>query len=102
MLASATSFAEEKTVLFKVISARDEIVIALSASDAAQVGGNDVTHIGRALSGGELTVWQYGVRRGQDGELEHAPVKRVSLIGRDSLRVEPYTTPQRVAAVPAN
>jgi hypothetical protein len=89
--------------LFKIIGAKDDIIIALSASDTAAIGGNDVTHIGRALTGnGELTVWQYGVRRGADGQPEHAPLKRVSLIGRDSLRVEPYTTPQRVAPIPAN
>jgi hypothetical protein len=103
MLASAASFAQDKTALFKVISVKDDVVIALSASDAATLGGNDVTHIGRALTGnGELTVWQYATRKAADGQLEQAPAKRVSLIGRDSLRVEPYTTPLRVVAVPAN
>jgi hypothetical protein len=101
-ITSGAALAQEKTVLFKIITVKDEIVIALSPSDIAQIGGNDVTHIGRALTGGELTVWQYAVKRGADGQLEQAPLKRVSLIGRDSLRVEPYATLLHVVAVPAN
>ncbi|MDR2877442.1 MAG: hypothetical protein LBV36_05315 [Chromatiales bacterium] len=103
MLASATGFAQEKTALFKVITVKDEIVIALSESDVANLGGGDVTHIGRALTGsGELTVWQYAVRKAADGELEQAPLKRISLIGHDSLRIEPYATPLRVVPMPEN
>jgi hypothetical protein len=99
----AAALTQEKTALFKVISSKDEVVIALSAADIAAVGGNDVTHIGRALSGnGELTVWLYATSKAADGQLEQAPLKRVSLIGRDSLRVEPYATPLRVVPVPAN
>ena len=107
LMATAVAFtacaglAEETASLFKVVTVRDEIVVALSAEDIAKVGGNDVTHIGQALkAGGELTVWQYAVRKGNDGALEQAPLKRISLIGHDSLRVEPYASPLRI--IPAN
>jgi len=101
MSTASTGFAEGTTSLFKVVTVRDEIVVALSAEDIAKVGGNDVTHIGQAIkAGGELTVWQYAVRKGNDGALEQAPLKRISLIGHDSLRVEPYASPLRI--VPAN
>lgn len=58
-----------------------------------------MTALGRALKGsGELTVWQYAVRKGADGELEQAPLRRISILGHDSLRVEPYATRLRVVA----
>lgn len=82
---------------------KDQIVIALSAKDIETVGGNDVTHIGQAIkANGELTVWQYAVRKGTDGQLEQAPLKRVSLLGAESLRVEPYTASVRVVPLPEN
>jgi hypothetical protein len=86
--------------LFKIITVKDEIVVGLSKADVAGLHGNDVTAIGRALSkNGELTVWQFAVRKNKDGELEQAPLQRVSVVGSDALRVEPYTSPLKV--VPA-
>jgi hypothetical protein len=101
--ASAAAFAQEKPALFKVVSARDEVVIGLASGDVVQVGGNDATHIGQALkSKGELTVWQYSIRYKKDnsGDREWAPLKRVSLSGHDSLRVEPFN-PAPLGAVAA-
>lgn len=98
---ASAGFAEGTTSLFKIVTVRDEIIVALSAEDIAKIGGNDVTRIGQAIkAGGELTVWQYAVRKGNDGALEQAPLKRISLIGHDSLRVEPYASPLRI--IPAN
>lgn len=103
MTAASTGFAQDKTSLFKIVTVKDEVVVALSAEEIKKLGGNDVTHIGQALkTQGELTVWQYAVRKGQDGELEQAPRQRVSVLGHDSLRVEPYASPLRVLPVPAN
>ena len=103
MTAASTGFAQDNTALFKIVTVKDEVVVALSAEEIKKLGGNDVTHIGQALkSQGELTLWQYAVRKGKDGELEQAPRQRVSLLGHDSLRVEPYASPLRVVPVPAN
>ena len=103
MTAASTGFAQDKTALFKIVTVKDEIVVALSADEIKKLGGNDATHIGQALkANGELTLWQYAVRKGNDGELEQAPRQRVSLLGHDSLRVEPYASPLRVLPVPAN
>lgn len=86
--------------LFRIVTVRDEIVIALTAKEIGVLGGGDVGHIGRALhSDGELTVWRYAVRKAGDGELEMAPLHRVSVLGHDSLRVEPFSTPLRVAPI---
>ncbi|MFG1268369.1 hypothetical protein [Xanthobacter versatilis] len=95
----ASGAAEQAVSLFKIITVRDEIVVGVGPQDAAALGGSDVTAVGRALKGGgELTVWQYAVRKAPDGELEQAPLRRISIIGNDSLRVEPYATPLRVVA----
>lgn len=83
--------------LFKVVTAKDEVVIALPPATTRAIGGADPTHISQALrSRGELSVWHYAVRHGQDGTLEQAPLRKISLVGREILRVEPYTTPLRV------
>ena len=101
IFASAPGFAEDPTSLFEVVTVKDQIVIGLSAKDIEAVGGNDVTHIGQAIkANGELTVWRYAVRKGMDGQLEQAPLKRVSLLGTDSLRVEPYSASVRVVPAP--
>ncbi|MFG1374472.1 hypothetical protein V5F32_20030 [Xanthobacter oligotrophicus] len=95
----ASAAAEQAVSLFKIVTVRDEIVVGVGPQDAAALGGSDVTAVGRALKGGgELTLWQYAVRKAPDGELEQAPLRRISIIGSDSLRVEPYATPLRVVA----
>jgi len=43
-----------------------------------------------------MTVWQYNVHRGPNGELQQAPTAKIGLIANASLRVEPYTTPYAV------
>lgn len=89
--------AEPAVTLVKIVTVRDEIVVGIGPQEAQAIGGSDVTAVGRALKGnGELTVWQYAVRKGPDGALEQAPLRRISVIGHDSLRVEPYTTPLRI------
>jgi hypothetical protein len=92
--------ADAKTSLFKIVTFKDEIIVGLSKADVESLKGENVTAIGRALrNDGELTVWQFAIRKNKDGELEQAPLQRVSLIGHDALRVEPYTSPLKV--VPA-
>ena len=99
MAVLATSVVAQSVSLFKIVTVRDDIVVGLSPEEAKAIGGSDVTALGRAIKDkGELTVWQYAVRKAPDGQLEQAPLRRVSIIGHDSLRVEPYTTPLRVVA----
>ena len=93
-------FAQSKdTSLFKIVSVKDEVVIGLSADELSALGGNDAGAVAKALAAkGTLTVWQYAVRKAQNGDLEQAPRARIGLIAHDSLRVEPYTTPLKVIA----
>ncbi|PXW55287.1 hypothetical protein [Chelatococcus asaccharovorans] len=90
--------AGQATKLFTIVSEKDEIVVGLTKEDAAL--GSDAAAIGKALrERGSLTVWRYAVRKAKDGELEQAPLSKISVQAQGNLRVEPYATPLRV--VPA-
>jgi hypothetical protein len=95
LTAAQGAWAQEKKVnLFKIITVKDDIVIGLTADELMALGGNDAGAVARALTQkGDLTAWQYNVRRGANGELQQAPTAKVGLIANSSLRVEPYTTP---------
>ena len=87
------------TSLFKIITVKDEIVIGLNTDELDRLGGRDAGAVARALAAkGEMTVWQYGVRRGPTGDLQQAPTQKIGLLANNSLRVEPYTTPYTIVA----
>src|SRR3954467_15716170 len=101
LAASAASIAAQTkdASLFKVVTVKDEVIIGLSASELAALGGNDAGAVAKALAAkGTLTVWQYAVRKAGNGDLEQAPRAKIGLIAHDSLRVEPYATPLKVIA----
>jgi hypothetical protein len=89
------AWAQEKKInLFKVVTAKDEIVIGLSVDELKAAGGTDAGAVAHALAQkGDMTVWQYNVHRGANGEMQFAPTAKIGLIASSSLRVEPYTTP---------
>jgi hypothetical protein len=93
-----TALAQEAKIdLFKVITVKDEIVIGLSADELKALGGADASAVAHALAQkGDLTVWQYNVHRGPNGELQQAPTAKIGLLANSSLRVEPYATPYAV------
>ena len=85
--------------LFKVITAKDEIVIGLADEDLKAMDGN-AGGIAKALvSKGSLSVWQYAVRKAANGDLEQTPLHKVGLIAADSLRVEPFATQLKVLPI---
>ena len=51
------------------------------------------------MANSSLSVWQYTVRKSQSGVLEQAPLHKIGLIAKDSLRVEPYASPLKVLPV---
>ena len=90
---------QSMTSLFKIISVKDEVVIGLTPDELSGLGGADAGAIAKALvAKGTLSVWQYAVRKGANGDLEQAPRARIGLIAHDSLRVEPYASPLKVIA----
>ncbi len=96
---AAAAIPEAPVTLFKVVTARDEIVIGLTREDVARLGGADAALVARAIAGeGAFSAWQYAVRRAPDGSLRQAPLRRVALLAASSLRVEPYATPLAVVA----
>ncbi|MBB4368170.1 hypothetical protein GGD63_000949 [Bradyrhizobium sp. cir1] len=92
---------ETRMNLFKIVTIKDEIVVGLSAEELQALGGNDASAVAHALAQkGDLTVWQYNVHRGPNGELQQAPTARIGLLANASLRVEPYTTPYPIVPHP--
>ncbi len=91
--------AADKASLFKVVTAKDEIVIGLSDAELAQMDGN-AGGIAKALvAKGSLSAWRYAVRKADNGELEMAPLHKIGLISTESLRVEPYPTTLKVLPI---
>ena len=94
------ALAADKVSLFKVITAKDEIVIGLPEGDLAQVDGKNAGGIAKMLvAKGSMSVWQYAVHKSASGDLEQAPLHKIGLIASDSLRVEPYPTPLKVLPI---
>jgi hypothetical protein len=93
-----SAWAQEKAMnLFKIITVKDEIVIGLTLDELGKLGGQDAGAVAKALvSKGEMTVWQYAVRKNATGDLEQAPLRQVGLLANSSLRIEPYATPLKV------
>ena len=94
------AFAADKVSLFKVITAKDEIVIGLTADELAKLEGNNAGGIAKMLvAKGSMSVWQYAVRKAPTVDLEQAPLRQVGLIACESLRVEPYASPLKVVPI---
>jgi hypothetical protein len=95
-----SAFAADKVSLFKVITAKDEIVIGLTGDELAQLDGGNAGGVAKMLvAKGSMSVWQYAVRKAPTGDLEQAPLHKVGLIASESLRVEPYASPLKVVPV---
>src|SRR6187401_975654 len=87
--ATSYAWADDGVSLFKVVTERDEIVIGLTAEQLHQLGGEDAGAVAAALAGkGELTVWQYAVRKASNSELQQAPLHQIGILANDALRVE--------------
>ena len=94
------ALAADKVSLFKIITAKDEIVIGISDDELAQVDGKNAGGIAKALvAKGSLSVWQYAVHKSATGDLEQAPLHKIGLLAAESLRVEPYATPLKVLPI---
>jgi hypothetical protein len=93
------AFAADKVSLFKVVTAKDEIVIGLSDDELSTMDGDAAGAAKALVAKGSLGVWQYAVRKAASGDLEQAPLRKIGLIATESLRVEPYATPLKVMPI---
>jgi hypothetical protein len=100
MAAAAPARAADPGVtLFKIVTVKDDIVIGLTPAELARLGAADAGAVARAIAtSGEMTAWQYAVRKSSSGELQQAPLRRIGVLANGSLRVEPYATPLTVVA----
>ncbi len=99
MTATQPAFSEDKgmTTLFKIVTVKDEIVIGLNVDELGQIGGKDAGAVAKALAAkGQMTAWQYAVKKAANGDLQQAPLRQVGLLANASLRVEPYASPLTV------
>ena len=95
--ASVSQAQQNKINLFKVVTVKDEIIIGLSDDEMKVLGGSDASAVAHTLAQkGDMTVWQYNVHRGPNGEFQQAPTAKIGLLANSSLRVEPYTTPYAI------
>jgi hypothetical protein len=92
--APAWAQSEASVKLFKLVSARDEIVIGVEAAQLGTGAGPDVGRLASALADkGQLTVWQYASQKDASGALVQAPLRQVAIFKNDTVRIEPYSTP---------
>lgn len=96
---AGTARAQVPIKLFKVITSKDEITIGVSAAELAAMGsGEDVKVLAQQLvASGQITVWQYAVGRDASGGLQMNPLRRIAILKNDSLRIEPASTPYKIA-----
>ncbi len=75
-------------------------VVGLTAAEVAGLGaGNPVEALAKTIAArGQMTVWQYGVRRGDGGALVIAPTAKVALMAAGIVRIEPYRAAHPVVA----
>lgn len=84
--------AQSAVKLFKMVTAKDGIVIGLGDEELRSFGPRaDLDNLAERLAAaGQITVWQYAVTRAADGSLVQAPLRRVAVFKSDTLRIEPY------------
>ncbi len=93
---------KEAVRLFKIVSPRDEIVIGVKAQSLRSGTGTDVENLASGLtSKGQISAWQYAVKKGDDGSLRQAPLKPVVVLKHETIRIEPFTSSLPVVNVPA-
>ena len=87
------AFAADKVSLFKVITAKDEIVIGISEGELAQMEGQNAGGVAKMLvAKGSMSAWQYAVRKSASGDLEQAPLHKIGLI---ATRLASASSPMR-------
>ena len=100
---SSPLFAQDKAAikLFKMITAKDDVVIGMSDEELRSFGPKpDVDNLAEHLvSAGQISAWQYAVKKGVDGALVQAPLRRIAVLKSDTLRIEPYN-PAPLKALP--
>jgi hypothetical protein len=89
--------ADEGVKLFKIVSARDEIIVGVTDKDLAGAEGSDLARLlSKMRAAGQIEVWRYAVRKADNGDLQQKASNRAMIIYSETLRVEPYVSPLKV------
>jgi hypothetical protein len=100
LLGLPPAFAQDAAAikLFKMITAKDEVVIGVADQELRSLGPRpDIDNLAeRLVSAGQISAWQYAVKKAADGSLVQAPLKRIAVFRNDTLRLEPYATPLQI------
>lgn len=96
----SAAYADDQVKLFKIISSKDDVIVGLMSEDLLKPGsGPDLDRFARELAdSGQMTVWQYTVRKDTNGNLQQVPLRRIAVFRSDTLRIEPYASPLPVVA----
>lgn len=88
--------------LFRVVGAREEVTIGVTAAEFAALGGTpSVARLAQALvADGQITAWQYVVGRGPDGATRYVTNRRIAILRHDAMRIEPYAAALPVSPPP--
>jgi hypothetical protein len=84
--------------LFKLVSAKDDMIVGLTRDELAKFGPGAPLDIFAAelQRRGQLAVWQYASTRGTQGELVMSPLQRIVVLYPGTARIEPYTSNLKV------
>lgn len=93
MMATSVAVAQSVPTLFKIVTPKDDVVIGTSGIDIEALAK-------RLVAEGQITVWQYSVRKATNGDLQQEPLRRVAILRQDTLRIEPFTSPLKVLPLP--
>ena len=92
-LLTSAAIAQSTPSLFKIVTAKDDVVIGVAGTDLDALAK-------RLVADGQITVWQYAVHKAASGDLEQTPLRRIAILRQDTLRIEPYTSPLKVGPLP--
>lgn len=84
--------------LFKVVSAKDDMIVGLTQDELARFGPGVALEVfaTELQRRGQMPVWQYASTRGAQGELVMSPVQRIIVIYPGTARIEPYRSALKV------
>lgn len=87
-------------LLFKLVSARDELIFGLPKPQIDALGGAvPVEAIAKEIArAGQLAVWSYAPRRDAQGAARLMPVQRIVVFAAGVIRIEPYTSDMPIVA----
>ncbi len=92
--------APSNVLLFRLVSAKDELIFGLPKAQIDALGGAaPVEAVAKEIArAGQLPVWSYAPRRDAQGAGRMMPIQRIVVFAAGVIRIEPYTSDMPVVA----